>query len=264
MNTLARFFIIFCLVLRSISTNSNGDEPSKEGIAPLEQYKLIKQEKLNYNKSQTAENSRSFTNNDDDVENYSANENGKQDQHEAFQRKAKPLRNIFMGIYKNYKSTYLGNRTSSEYRMSMRDRITAPKFEQQEEPIVENDDSITMFENSEPLLSPMLEEQTIEISNSEGTTQKVNKKKKKKKRRKNRTKKNKKKNKATVIPKPPQGGDDPLIFSHDGEHRYNMGPGVNVSLDMNNDIVSVNLDEDSLKEVFLAPWSDQSEEGKFL
>jgi len=48
--------------------------------------------------------------------------------------------------------------------------------------------------------------------------------------------------------------------------RYHVGPGLNVSLDMSNDIVHVKLDGENLKEIMGARWLtlDNSEEGGFI
>ncbi|XP_055848482.1 uncharacterized protein LOC129913706 [Episyrphus balteatus] len=142
-----------------------------------------------------------------------------ENQHKVFEKKAKPLRNIFLGIYKNYKSTYLGNRTSSQYRELLKDRHAVATTTTEETP--------TTVESSQKL------------------------RKKKKKRRKNK----KKRAGAT-------SGEDPLIYSHDEEYRYNFGTGVNMSLDMKNDLVSLNLNEECLKDILLGRWNEPAVEGR--
>lgn len=48
------------------------------------------------------------------------------------------------------------------------------------------------------------------------------------------------------------------------ELQYNVGPALNMSLDLDNSIVRVNLDGESLKELVTGRWlSDSSEEGNF-
>lgn len=95
--------------------------------------------------------------------------------------KPRPLR----GIYRNYKSTFLGNRTVSEYTKQLK----TPKTKQ-----------------------------------------------------KKKTKHSKKSMEA---------------------HRYELGQGVNITLDMERDIVNVNLDTNNLKDVILGFWEDgDSGEGR--
>lgn len=133
-------------------------------------------------------------------------------------KKAKPLRSIFMGLYRNYKSTYLGNKTSLEYTKSLKD--------------VDQD----------KLLKKPLERKL--------TTKK----------KKNRKIKTKKKSKRGTVKK-----SDPLIYSYDNEYRYEIGQGVNVTLDMNQEMVSVNLDEENIKDILLGIWnSEESGEGRWF
>lgn len=92
--------------------------------------------------------------------------------------KPKPLR----GIYRNYKSTFLGNRTVSEYTKQMK--------------------------------TPKTKEKKKSKKNSKGNS-------------------------------------------------YELGQGVNITLDMERDIVNVNLDANNLKDVILGFWGDgDSGEGK--
>lgn len=99
----------------------------------------------------------------------------------------KPLKNFVMGLYQNYRSTYLDNKTV--YDMT-------PKMKE-----VENKIDAVEIKDEPPKI-------------------------------KRRTKKKTKK---------PAFGD---------EIRYNVGPGVNVSLDHEKELVNVYLDEDCLKDVF--------------
>lgn len=105
-----------------------------------------------------------------------------------FSERIQPLKNFVMGLYQNYRSTYLDNKTMYEI---------SPKMKEVENRL---DD--------------------VEVT---GEPTKV----------KTKTKKKSKKPK------------------HDGEEvRYNVGPGVNVSLDHDKELVNVYLDEDCLKDVF--------------
>ncbi|XP_055381748.1 uncharacterized protein LOC129612228 [Condylostylus longicornis] len=172
--------------------------------------------------------------------------------HDAWERKSKPLRNIFMGIYKNYKSTYLGNRTSSEYRKSMHDgwaSETSGSSKLSTSNQSNDNDMTTTIQNNVENNSDTEQKQSTSI-NSDGKDEQYQSKRTKLKRKK----KKKKKNKGSVVKK-----DEPLLYNYDGEYRYNIGPGVNISLDMNTDIVSVNLDEDCLKEILLGRWDDENE-----
>lgn len=186
-----------------------------------------------------------FDNDSSETENTSLND--------GWERKSKPLRNIFMGIYKNYKSTYLGNKTSLEYRKSMQDgwnsdlsgkstkkntKLFTPNPLGSDQTTVANLDDMESS-NMQPTDDPAFEDKP------EGSTKRLKLKRKKKK---------KKKNKGSVVKK-----DEPLLYSFDGEYRYNIGPGVNISLDMKQDVVSVNLDEDCLKEILLGRWVDGNE-----
>lgn len=101
--------------------------------------------------------------------------------------KPKPLR----GIYRNYKSTFLGNRTVSEYTKQLK----TPKIKQRK-----------------------------------------------------KSKNSKKNTKENVM-----------------DNRYELGQGVNITLDMEKDIVNVNLDANNLKDVILGFWGEgDSGEGKVL
>lgn len=129
------------------------------------------------------------------------------------EKKAKPLRSIFMGLYRNYKSTYLGNKTSLEYRKSMKDVVPVEKTKKQPK-------------------------RKVASSNKKVKT--------------------KKKTKRGTVKK-----SDPLIYSYDNEYRYEIGQGVNLTLDMNQDTVSVNLDGENIKDILLGIWkSDDDESGE--
>lgn len=104
-----------------------------------------------------------------------------------FSERIQPLKNFVMGLYQNYRSTYLDNKTMYEVTPKMKD--------------IENklDD--------------------VEVKEEHAKIKRKTKKKTKK----------------------PKFGD---------EIRYNVGPGVNVSLDHDKELVNVYLDEDCLKDVF--------------
>lgn len=110
------------------------------------------------------------------------------------QERLKPLKNLFMGLYQNYKSSYVGNKT-----MAMPDPLLAAAT------IEEMENRIEEVEQPKP--------------------NKVKRKKSKKTAAK-----------PVVMPPP--------------ETKYNVGPGVNLSLDSEKELVNVYLDEDCLKDVF--------------
>lgn len=105
-----------------------------------------------------------------------------------FSERIQPLKNFVMGLYQNYRSTYLDNSTMYE---------ASPKLKEVENKL--DDVEVKMDEPAK---------------------------------RKRKTKKKTKK---------PKYGE---------EVRYNVGPGVNVSLDHDKELVNVYLDEDCLKDVF--------------
>ncbi|XP_075150005.1 osiris 22 [Haematobia irritans] len=183
------------------------------------------------------------------------------------EKKSKPLRTIFMGIYKNYKSTYLGNKTLTEYKQTLRETMknkqeklkenesiqgdeeksAAEEDEQYEgeqplptvsgnindadEAVVTDDPEIAEEDSASPIPSSTLSPEREEISTELPT---------KRKRKTNAKKK-----------------DSP----NKGE--YHLGPALNMSLDLDNSIVKVNLDGESLKELVTGRWlSDTSEEGR--
>lgn len=124
--------------------------------------------------------------------------NGKQKINPAkdaeFTERIKPLQDFVMGLYQNYRSTFVGNQSISDF-ISPYELLTENKLD-------------------EATLAP----------------QKASKK------RKTKTKKKHVKVAAGDFP-----GDDV---------KYNVGPGVNVSLDPEKELVNVYLDEDCLKDVF--------------
>ncbi|XP_033165699.1 uncharacterized protein LOC117144563 [Drosophila mauritiana] len=167
---------------------------------------------------------------------------------------------IFMGIYKNYKSTYLGNKTTSEYKKRLRDRVTAPQMAENETPeTVEPDqedprDSLAQEIRQDAQAEALMETQTE--SPNYDDSESLAAKKRRKRKRKDRNKRKEEVESETDQPDP--STEDESI------QRYNVGPGLNVSLDMSNDIVHVKLDGENLKEIIGARWLtlDNSEEGR--
>lgn len=183
MTTFVKFLIVFCVLVRcSYQESASGSDSGRKLVDSLEDTPASSTPKF-----------------------------GK-----LSEEKAKPLRSIFMGLYRNYKSTYLGNKTSLEYRKSLKDAD-------------QEKGSTKRPEKKEP----------ISI-------------------KKNRKVKGKKKTKRGTIKK-----SDPLIYSYDNEYKYEIGQGVNLTLDMNQDTVSVNLDGDNIKDILLGIWkSDDDESGE--
>ncbi|KAH8385710.1 hypothetical protein KR200_010283 [Drosophila serrata] len=167
---------------------------------------------------------------------------------------------IFMGIYKNYKSTYLGNKTTSEYKKRLRDRVSAPQMagnEAQLSPAEQPEagdvlaEEIRQDANAEALLEAQTELPSYDDSETSAG------KKRRKRKRKDRNKRREELDAETDRP-------DEADQEEEGIERYHVGPGLNVSLDMSNDIVHVKLDGENLKEIIAARWltSDNSEEGR--
>ncbi|KAH8273107.1 hypothetical protein KR018_001063 [Drosophila ironensis] len=166
---------------------------------------------------------------------------------------------IFMGIYKNYKSTYMGNKTTSDYKKRLRDRVSATQMngneaQESQDQVVDNIDSkdslvqeIRQDMNAEALIDSHTETPSFDESE--------NGKKRRKRKRKDRNKRREEQAEAATDPAEPQ--DESI-------QRYHVGPGLNVSLDMSNDIVHVKLDGENLKEIIGARWLslDNSEEGR--
>ncbi|KAH8409847.1 hypothetical protein KR222_009897 [Zaprionus bogoriensis] len=176
---------------------------------------------------------------------------------------------IYLGIYKNYKSTYLGNKTTSEYKKRLRDRVSATQLlaeqeqqqqQQQEaepepEPEPAVDDALALELRNEAQAEALLEAQTeTELMYDDGESA-AGKKRRKRKRKTHREE---------------QLQQEQLQQEQEQQQqqwpvrRYQVGPGLNVSLDMSNDIVRVKLDGENLKEIIGARWlsADNSEEGR--
>lgn len=173
---------------------------------------------------------------------------------------------IYMGIYKNYKSTYLGNKTTSEYKKRLRDRVSATEILEQQaaaeaagaaaeperEPEAAVDDALAQELRNEANAEALLEAQTeTEPSYDDSETAAGKKRRKRKRKTNNRDEQQQQQEQ--------QQGEEQLPV-----RRYQVGPGLNVSLDMSNDIVRVKLDGENLKEIIGARWlsTDNSEEGE--
>ncbi|XP_017039785.1 uncharacterized protein LOC108087114 [Drosophila ficusphila] len=167
---------------------------------------------------------------------------------------------IYMGIYKNYKSTYLGNKTTSEYKKRLRDRVSAPQMVENEAPEsvdpeqLDPKDSLAQEIRQDAQAEALMETQT-ESPNYDDSDSLAAKKRRKRK-RKDRNKRREDVESET--------GQPDLSAGNEGIERYQVGPGLNVSLDMSNDIVHVKLDGQNLKEIIAARWLnlDNSEEGR--
>lgn len=182
---------------------------------------------------------------------------------------------IYLGIYKNYKSTYLGNKTTSEYKKRLRDRVSATEIlereqqaaaaaeaeqerEREREPEPAVDDALAQELRNEANAEALLEAQTeTEPIYDDSETAAGKKRRKRKRKTNNRDEK--------------QGDQQEEQQQQEGEEqlpvrRYQVGPGLNVSLDMSNDIVRVKLDGENLKEIIGARWlsTDNSEEGESI
>ncbi|EDW25020.1 GL24463 [Drosophila persimilis] len=180
---------------------------------------------------------------------------------------------IFMGIYKNYKSTYLGNKTTSEYKKRLRDRVGASQIannEAAEGPEPQSDqeqleaaDVLAQELRQEANAEALLEAQTGAPIYDDNETSAG--KKRRKRKRKDRNKRREESGAAETGTATGTGTEQPDLQSEDETiQRYFVGPGLNVSLDMSNDIVHVKLDGENLKEIMAARWltTDNSEEGR--
>ncbi|KAH8349056.1 hypothetical protein KR084_000407 [Drosophila pseudotakahashii] len=168
---------------------------------------------------------------------------------------------IFMGIYKNYKSTYLGNKTTSEYKKRLRDRVSAPQMAENEahEALdadqLDSRDSLAQEIRQDAQAQALMEATQTESPNYDDSESLAGKKRRKRK-RKDRNKRREDLESETDQPDPAE--------SEESIQRYHVGPGLNVSLDMSNDIVHVKLDGENLKDIMGARWLtlDNSEEGR--
>lgn len=173
---------------------------------------------------------------------------------------------IFMGIYKNYKSTYMGNKTTSDYKKRLRDRVSAPQMSgnaaqdtvasEQMDPR----DTLAMEIRQDANAEALLEAQTEAPSYDDGEGTSSGSKKRRKRKRKDRNKR-----REEVVEAESETDQPEPASEDDSIQRYHVGPGLNVSLDMSNDIVHVKLDGENLKDIIGARWLtlDNSEEGGF-
>lgn len=178
---------------------------------------------------------------------------------------------IYLGIYKNYKSTYLGNKTTSEYKKRLRDRVSATEIlereqqaaaaaeaelerEREREPEPAVDDALAQELRNEANAEALLEAQTETEPIYDDSETAAGKKRRKRKRKTNNRDEQQQEQEE-------QQGEEQLPV-----RRYQVGPGLNVSLDMSNDIVRVKLDGENLKEIIGARWlsTDNSEEGESI
>ncbi|XP_017000723.2 uncharacterized protein Osi22 [Drosophila takahashii] len=170
---------------------------------------------------------------------------------------------IFMGIYKNYKSTYLGNKTTSEYKKRLRDRVSAPQMAENEAPEsldpdqLDSRDSLAEEIRQDEQAQALMEATQTESPNYDDSESLAGKKRRKRK-RKDRNKRREELETETETDQPDSAKSEESI------QRYHVGPGLNVSLDMSNDIVHVKLDGENLKDIMAARWLtlDNSEEGR--
>lgn len=168
------------------------------------------------------------------------------------EQKNKPLRNIVMGIYKNYKSTYLGNKTLTEYKQTLRESMKTKQQLQQQNESLKSESPETDLHPSQSNEEEDEEEATVTDATEEVVT-----------------------STATMVPelsdmanpqKPIENEPNhPTDQTKSQEDHYHIGPALNMSLDLNNSIVKVNLDGESLRELVTGRWlSDNSDEGNLL
>ncbi|XP_037944100.1 uncharacterized protein LOC119676905 [Teleopsis dalmanni] len=206
------------------------------------------------------------------------NDYSKQHHHSEFKRRAKPLKSIFMGIYKNYKSTYLGNKTLTDYKNKLRERTAAPDITTESvmkpntSALSEGAEDSSLFETStennegkqefDSYAESKKNNGSYALKTKKAITGLTTRKMERKRKRKTRNKINKKQRKRLKRPQP-LSNFDPLLYVYDSEYHYNVGSGVNMTLDMKNDLINVNLDTDNLKEIIDGRWlNDNSEEGR--
>ncbi|XP_067623021.1 uncharacterized protein DDB_G0280205 [Eurosta solidaginis] len=225
----------------------------------------------------------------------------------------RPLKNMLRGIYKSYKSTYMGNGTSAEYKKRLLERLNAaastkhttsttsnsatkPQSEEvnKTNERLKKQTSLTETEvAAAPLsaLSPTHESEALKVK----LIEKQRKRKRKISRAHSNANKRAKVNNhlnvvadsvnennnnnnssysshinstSAVSSSGSASGGGIRIHTdinelHDKHYRYSIGPGVNMSFDMLNDIVNVNLDGDNLRDIMRGRWlSDNTEEGR--
>ncbi|KAL9892504.1 osiris 22 [Glossina fuscipes fuscipes] len=175
------------------------------------------------------------------------------------ERHAKPLRSVFMNIYNNYKSTYLGNKTLTEYKQTLRKALKRNPSQQEKLAHYANETNENLTTeflrlNTEPEVEEEEEEQEEEEQEQDEHTEKLVTGE----------------DLATTTVKPERIKESKMKYekkqrkkAHLNTLHYNMGPGFNLSLDMENSIVKVKLDGNSLNEIMAGRWlMDNSEEGR--
>ncbi|XP_011214180.2 uncharacterized protein LOC105233725 [Bactrocera dorsalis] len=216
---------------------------------------------------------------------------------------SRPLKNVFRGVYKSYKSTYMGNVTSAEYKKRLIERLNAatahihvsstkPTLATKRAELSElherlkNETRLPPDTEIAPLAPPALDAEALKAKLKE-TLRKRKRKYHRAHASAKRTKTNHRHSNATTtdadkvyerashnnnntankinaneMPLESAQGTLNGTFS-DKHYRYTIGPGVNMSFDMLNDIVNVNLDSDNLAEIMRGRWlNDNSEEGR--
>ncbi|XP_004531086.1 uncharacterized protein LOC101453157 [Ceratitis capitata] len=249
----------------------------------------------------------------------------------------RPLKNAFRGVYKSYKSTYMGNGTSAEYKKRLIERLNAAATALSHSTIttaqpaagrtttlgdevsiederLKGETSAAEVTEPAPISSPPTPSPTSAAPTSAAPTPesptpasavselsealkaKLKEKLRKRKRKYNRAHASAKRTKINTHFSESSAVTDNIIMQHnnnvdytkntgenvnepalngthfstqfndaasDKHYRYAIGPGVNMSFDMLNDIVNVNLDGDNLREIMRGRWlSDNTEEGR--
>ncbi|XP_039948594.1 uncharacterized protein LOC120766914 [Bactrocera tryoni] len=217
---------------------------------------------------------------------------------------SRPLKNVFRGVYKSYKSTYMGNVTSAEYKKRLIERLNAATAHTHMSSAkttlatkraelsvlherLKNETLLPRDTEVAPLAPPALDGEAFKAKLKE-TLRKRKRKYHRAHASAKRAKTNHRYSNATTTDADKvyerashnnnnnaanniNANETPLesaqrtlngTFS-DKHYRYTIGPGVNMSFDMVNDIVNVNLDSDNLAEIMRGRWlNDNSEEGR--
>ncbi|KAM7360271.1 osiris 22 isoform 2-T2 [Cochliomyia hominivorax] len=162
-----------------------------------------------------------------------------------FSLSSKPMKEIVSDIFKIYKSTYLGNKTYAHYKKDLMDKFR--QQHQQEHLMEENQQEIgdtDSYINSDNTDVDVEEENDITTMPTIVSAPHP----------KQETKINISANKRTKLH---------LMKNEGSEKKYIVGPALNLSLDMSNNIVKVNLDGGSLNELVMGRWlNDNSEQGR--
>ncbi|XP_058986698.1 uncharacterized protein LOC131806534 [Musca domestica] len=193
---------------------------------------------------------------------------------EEMEKKSKPLRSIFMGIYKNYKSTYLGNKTLTEYKQNLREKMKTKQQKLEENESIRDDGVADEAENAEDEDDEEIVFEAPDDLDEGGEDKKLE--------LTTIRNENGDEDNLAVVTEEPDLSYEPITNQkelhlplHNRKHspvrpsspppelQYNVGPALNMSLDLDNSIVRVNLDGESLKELVTGRWlSDSSEEGR--